>query len=190
MKFPRLFLLSLLIAAFAAPLSAQPAKTPVVKAVETARVAYINRAALGADGTGIKQLVKAIQSLELEFSIRQSELSLLNEKLRTLSAELNKLSTAPVANAKAMEAKQAEGLRLQQELESKHQQAQTAFNQRQQEVQGPVEVEIAKALRAFAKERDISMLFDAAKLGEALLDARPELDLTVDFIAAYNAKHP
>ena len=190
MKFPRLFLLSLLIAAFAAPLPAQPVKTTVVKAVETARVAYINSGAFGVDGTGIKQLVKVMLSLELEFSTRQSELSLLNEKLRTLSAELNKLSTDPVANAKAMEAKQTEGLRLQQELQSKQQQAQAAFNQRQQEVQGPVEAEIAKALRAFAKERDISMLFDAAKLGEALLDARPELDLTVDFIAAYNAKHP
>jgi hypothetical protein len=34
------------------------------------------------------------------------------------------------------------------------------------------------------------MLFDASKLGDALLDAKVELDLTPDFIAYYNAKHP
>lgn len=190
MKFPRLTLLSLLAAALTVPLTAQPAKTPVLKAVETARVAFVNSAAFGVEGSGIKQLVKAMQSLELEFSSKQSELSLLAEKLRTLAGELNKLNADPVGNAKAMEAKQTEGIRMQQELQAKQQQAQAAFSQRQQEVQGPVEVEIGKELRAYAKTRDVSLLLDSAKLGEALLDARPELDLTTDFIAYYNAKHP
>jgi Skp family chaperone for outer membrane proteins len=190
MKFPRLSLLLLLAAALTAPLPAQPVKTPVVKAVETARVAYVNSTAFAAEGTGIKQLVKAMQSLELEFSGKQSELSLLGEKLRTLAIELNKLNADPVANAKAMEAKQAEGARMQQDLQAKQQQAQAAFNQRQQELQGPVESEIAKELHAFARERDISLFLDIAKLSDAVLDARPELDLTMDFIAYYNAKHP
>ena len=189
MKFLRLSLLSLLAAALTAPLLAQPVKTPVVKAVETARVAYVNSSAFAAEGTGIKQLVKAMQSLELEFSSTQSELSLLGEKLRTLATELNKLNADPVANAKTIEAKQAEGVRMQQELQTKQQQAQAAFSQRQQEVQGPIESEISKELRVFSKARDISLFFDIAKLADAVLDARPELDLTVEFIAHYNAKH-
>jgi Skp family chaperone for outer membrane proteins len=130
------------------------------------------------------------KSLELEFSGTQADLSLLNEKLRTLAGEINRLRTDPVANAKALEEKQTAGIRLQQELQTKQQQAQSAFTQRQQEAQGPITTEIGKALSAFAKERDIGLLFDVAKLGDAVLQAKPELDLTADFIGYFNAKHP
>ena len=190
MKFFRLSLLPLLVAALAAPLTAQNKNPTVIKTVETARVAYINSGAFLDPAKGIKQLVRVAQGLELEFSGTQSELSLMNEKLRTIAGELNKLRADPVANAKALEEKQTAGLQLQQELQGKQQAAQAAFQQRQQETQGPVAAEVGKALREFAKERDISMLFDAAKMGEALIDAKPELELTTDFIAYYNAKHP
>src|SRR5258708_7385903 len=111
MKSPRLSLLLWLAAALTAPLPAQPVKTPVVKAVETAREAYVNSTAFAAEGTGIKQLEKAMQALELEFSGKQSELSLLGEKLRTLAIELNKLNAVPWANATAIESYQAAGAR-------------------------------------------------------------------------------
>lgn len=190
MKSFRLLLLPLLAAAVTASLPAQPKPQSVVKLVENARVAYINSSAFGDPNTGIKQLVHASQKLELEFSGTQSELSLLGEKLRTLAAELNKLGADPVANAKVIAEKQMEGQRLQQDLTARQQAAQEAFNKRAQEIQVPVANDIGKELRAFAKERDISMLFDSAKLGDALLDAKSELDLTADFISYFNAKHP
>jgi len=187
MKFLRPLLLSLLTAALVAPLAAQP--KPAAKAIEPARLAFINSASFLDEATGIKQLVKAGQGLELEFSGTQSELSLLNEKLRTLVGELNKLNADPVANAKALAEKSAIGQKMQQEIAAKQQAAQQAYNQRSQEVQAPITAEIGKELRAFAKERDVSVLIDAAKLGEALLDVKPELDLTADFITYFNEKH-
>lgn len=190
MKFFRLPVLSLLATALTVSVSAQPAKTPVVKGVEPARVAYVNSNAFLEPATGIKQLVKVFQSLELEFSTQQSELSLMAEKLRTIGGDLGKLRADPVANAKAIADKEAAGLALQQELQAKQQAAQQAYAKRQQEVQGPVSTELGKELRAFAQERDVSMLFDVAKLGDGLIDAKPELDLTADFIAYFNAKHP
>ncbi|MBI2498239.1 MAG: OmpH family outer membrane protein [Opitutae bacterium] len=190
MKSLRPLLLSLLAVALAAPLAAQPAKTTVIKAVEPARLAYVNSAAFLDANTGIKQLVRAAQGLELEFSNTQSELSLLNEKLRTLVGELNKLNADPTGNAKAIADKQAAGVKLQQELQAKQQAGQEAYNKRSQEVQGPIAAEIGKELRAFAKERDLGLLFDIAKLGDAVLDAKPELDLTADFVGYFNAKHP
>lgn len=190
MKSFRLLILSLLATAVTVSASAQPAKTPVVKAVEPARVAYVNSSAFLEPATGVKQLVKVFQSLELEFSSQQSELALLQEKLRTIVGELNKLRADAAPDAKAIEEKQTAGLALQQEFQTKQQAAQQAFSRRQQELQGPVSVELGKELRLFAQERDLSMLFDIAKLGEGLLDAKPELDLTADFIAYYNAKHP
>ena len=190
MKSFRLSLLPLLAAALIAPLAAQTNAPAVVKTVEPARLAYINSGAFMDPTSGIKQLVKVTQSLELEFSTTQSELSLLSEKLRTLGGELTKLNTDPVANAKAMAEKQTEGQRLQQEFQGKQQAAQEAYSKRAQETQAPVANEIGKELRAFAKERNIDLMFDIAKMGEMLLQARPELDLTTDFISYYNAKHP
>lgn len=190
MKSFRLLIVSLLASALAASLPAQPKTQSVVKIVDTARVAYINSSAFTDPATGIRQLVKVTQALELEFSGTQSELALLGEKLRTLATELNKLNADPVANAKAITEKQTEGQRLQQELQAKQQAAQEAFNKRAQATQVPVASEIGKELHVFAKDRDISFLFDSAKLGDALLDAKPELDLTADFIGYYNAKHP
>ena len=190
MKSFRLCFLAAAVATLTASLTAQPKTAPVVKAVETARVAYVSSGQFLDEATGIKELVRTAKALELEFSGTQSELSLLNEKLRTLAGEINRLRADPTANAKALEEKQTAGLKMQQELQGKQQQAQAAFQQRQQETQGPITTQIGKELRAFSKEREISMLFDASKLGDALLDAKPELDLTPDFIAYYNAKHP
>jgi Skp family chaperone for outer membrane proteins len=189
MKFLRPLFLALLAAALVAPLSAQPKPVPVPRPIEPARMAFINSGAFLDEATGIKQLVRAAQGLELEFSSAQSELSLLNEKLRTLVGELNKLNSDVTTNAKAIADKQAAGQKLQQEIAAKQQAAQEAFGKRSQEVQTPITNEIGRELRAFAKERDVGVLFDAAKLGEGLIDTKPELDLTADFITFYNTRH-
>lgn len=190
MKFLRPFCLSLLAAALVAPLAAQPAKATVIKGIEPVRLAYVNSAAFLDEQSGIKQLVKASQGLELEFSSAQSELSLLNEKLRTIVTELNKLNADPAANAKAIAEKQQAGQQLQQQLQAKQQAAQEAFGKRSQEVQGPIAAEISKDIHTFAEERNIGLMLDLAKLGDAVLDAKPELDLTNDFIAYFNLRHP
>lgn len=190
MKSLRPLCLSLLALVLAAPLAAQPAKTTVIKGIEPVRLAYVNSAAFMDEATGIKQLVRAGKNLELEFANTQSELSLLNEKLRTLVGELTKLNADPAANAKAIAEKQAAGQKLQQELQAKQQAGQEAYSKRAQEVQGPIAADISKEMHAFAKDRDLGMVLDVAKLGEAILDAKPELDLTADFIGYFNAKHP
>ncbi len=198
MKSFRLIVLSLLATGLAATLPAQTtpaapaaaAKAPAVKPMETARVAYVNSNAFLEPATGIKQLVTVYKNLELEFAPQQSELTLLQEKLRTIVAEIKKLQGDATPDAKAIEEKQKAGLALQQELQTKQQAAQQAFQARQQELQGPVSTELGKEIRLFAQERDLTMVFDLAKLGDALLDAKPEADLTADFIGYYNAKHP
>ena len=188
MKSLRPLLLALLAAACAAPLTAQP--KPAAKAVEPVRLAFINSSAFLDETAGIKQLVRATQGLDLEFSTTQSELSLLNEKLRTLVGELSKLNLDAAANAQAIADKQAAGQKLQQELADKQHAAQEAYAKRAQEVQAPITAEIGTALRAFAKERNIDLLLDISKLGDAVVATKDGLDLTADFVGAYNAKHP
>jgi Skp family chaperone for outer membrane proteins len=174
-------------------LSAQTPAAPAAKpgkVVPLSRIAWINSGAFVAEETGIKQLVRVLKQMELEFSGQQSELSLLQEKLRTLVGELQKLQAGGAANADAMKQKQTEGLALQQELQAKQQQFQAALQQAQQDKQGPIATEMSKAIAAYAKERELGVVFDAAKMGDALVSAQPELDVTEDFIAYYNASHP
>jgi Skp family chaperone for outer membrane proteins len=194
MKFSRLLLSFLGLALGAGSLSAQaPAATPAkpaVKLLPVSRVAWINTSAFLAEEGGIKQLVRVLKELELEFSGTQSELSLMQEKFRTLVGELNKLQAGGEANAVAIQEKRAAGVKLQQELQAKQQEAQAAVQAAQQEKQSPVTAEITKALSAFVKEREIGMLFDAAKMNDSLIAAQPELEVTADFIAYYNAAHP
>src|SRR6185369_6122910 len=136
MKFSRLLLSFLGLALGAVSLSAQaPAATPAtpakpaVKLLPVSRVAWINTSAFLAEEGGIKQLVRVLKELELEFSGTQSELSLMQEKLRTLVGELNKLQAGGEANAAAIQEKQAAGLKLQRELQAKQQEAQQAVSQ-------------------------------------------------------------
>lgn len=196
MKFPRLLLsllgltLGCVSVSAQAPAAAQPAPAAAAKLLPVSRVAWISSNAFMDENGGIKALVRVLKELELEFSGTQSELSLLNEKLRTLVSELNKLQAGGEANAAAIQEKQAAGLKLQRELQAKQQAAQTAISQAQQEKQGPIAAEISKALTAYTKEHQIGLLFDVAKINDGIMAAQPELDITADFIAYYNASHP
>jgi len=192
MKSPRLLLSLIGLALGCVSLSAQTpaAPKPAAKLLPVSRVAWINSNGFMDETGGIKALIRVLKELELEFSGTQGELSLLNEKLRTLVGEINKLQAGGEANAAAIQEKQAAGVKLQRELQAKQQQAQTDIGQAQQEKQGPIAAEISKSLTAFIKEREIGMLFDAAKMNDGLIAAQPELDVTADFIAYYNASHP
>lgn len=196
MKFTRslssLLLALLVVSPLAAQTTTAPAApaAPAVKQVPVAKVAWLDSRAFFNEESGIKRLVRTVKELDLEFSGTQSELTLLQEKLRTIVGELQKLREGGEANAQAVQEKQTEGLKIQQELQAKQQQAQQAFGQAQQQKQGPVMAEIGKALEAYAKAHDLGLLVDAAKLGDAVLYTTPAIDVTEDFIATFNAANP
>ncbi|MFZ5496432.1 MAG: OmpH family outer membrane protein [Verrucomicrobiota bacterium] len=192
MKFTRSLSSLLLALLVASPLAAQTTAPAAAapKQVSVSKVAWLDSRAFFNEEAGIKRLVRSVKELDLEFSGTQSELNLLQEKLRTIVGELQKLQAGGEANAQAAKDKQTEGLKLQQELQTKQQQAQQAFGQAQQQKQGPVMADIGKALQAYAKERDLGVLLDAAKLGDALLYTKEDLDVTADFIAYFNAANP
>ena len=190
MKLNRSFLFLLPALLIASPLAAQTAPAPAAtKQIPVSRVAWLDSRKFVDETAGIKRLIRCLQELELEFSGTESELNLLNEKLRTIVGELQKLQSGGEANAQAIQDKRAEGMKIQQELQTKQQQAQVAIGQAQQEKQGPIMNDIAKALETYTKERDIGVLLDASKLGDALLYSNPDLDVSDDFIAYFNAKN-
>ena len=172
-----------------APAASVAAKPATPKVIPTSRLAWINTQEFATEEGGIKQLVRVMKELKLEFSGAQSDLQLQNEKLRTLVGELKKLSADPVANAEAIKQKQTDGMQLQQDLQAKQQQFQAAVQAAQQQKQAPVVAELTKALAAYAKDHDLGFVLDVSKLGDAGVFAKPELDITADFVATFNAAH-
>jgi Skp family chaperone for outer membrane proteins len=182
--------LTFLCASAVAQTPAAPAAAAApVKAVPALKFAWINSAVFISEQAGIKQLIRVGKELELEFGNQQSELALQNEKLRTIVAELNKLQTSGATN-EVLQAKQDEGLKLQADLQAKQQAFQAAVQQAQQLKQTPVITEMDKAMDAFAKERDLGLILDVAKLGNAVVSASTAIDVTADFVTYYNATHP
>lgn len=176
--------------AAAAPATKAPAAPAKVSAAKGAAVVWINTAAFTDENAGIKALVKVNKELELEFSGQQGDLQLLQEKLRTIVTELQALRSAGEAKATEAKAKQEEGMKLQQELQQKGQEFQAALQRAQQEKQGPIAGEIGKALNEYIKDNGIGLVLDVTKLNDAILASKPELDITAEFVAYYNAVHP
>lgn len=190
MKTLRFTLCSLLFAALAFPLSAQT-PAPAAKTIEPARLAFIKSDAFLDEVTGIKKLVKVLKALESEFQSQQAELMTINSKFNALAQEIQHLRANPATtDQNVLAAKIAEAQQLQRTAKARGDEAQAAYNKRSQEIKSPVEAEIFKEIGTFRQERGFDLLLDGSKLGNALLSAKPELDVTSDFIAWFNAKHP
>jgi outer membrane protein len=110
---------------------------------------------------------------------------------QALEAEITKLREAPEGtpiDQRSLQAKIDQLDQLKKDIQRKGEDAQAAYNRRRQELFGPLQEEIGKALEAFAKARGINVIIDAAQV--PLLYAADSIDITRAFIADFNSKNP
>jgi Skp family chaperone for outer membrane proteins len=74
------------------------------------------------------------------------------------------------------------------EYQRKGEDAEAASKKRQEEVLGPLQDEIGKALIAYAKQRGITVVIDASRV--PLVYANESIDITRAFISEFNSKNP
>jgi len=172
--------------------AATPAATPVASnaAVPDSRIALIDTGMFSDEKSGIFLYVDAAKKVQLEFQPRTNELQNLDNRLSTLATEIQTLTKAAVVDQKTIQAKQAEGQRLQQELTTKKERLDEDFAKRYQQVVAPISNQIGLAMDQFARQRGITMTLDMSKLLPAILTAVPATDLTQAFIADFNSKNP
>jgi Skp family chaperone for outer membrane proteins len=111
-------------------------------------------------------------------------------RLNTLVEDIRKLRQANPVDQKAIQAKQEEGLRVQQDFDTKKQRYQEDYERRYSQVMGPVSQQIGKALDDFAAQHGITMTLDVSKMLPAILTALPTVEVTAAFIAEFNRKNP
>ncbi len=136
--------------------------------------------------TGIARFNTLLSTLNREFQPRQTELQQLQQKIQTLTDEIEK--TKNVAEPVALQRKVDELEQLKKDFQRKGEDAQAAYNRRRQEIFSPLQVDIGKALEAFAKQRGINVIIDGSQV--PVVYAAESIDVTRAFINDFNSKNP
>ena len=101
----------------AAPRPAAPQPTPVAPAnVPTTKMALVDTTMFGDEKAGIARYVRAVKSVQGEFTGKTAELSNLQTRIKAIADEITKLSGSSVVAPETIKAKQDEGERLQREF--------------------------------------------------------------------------
>lgn len=173
-----------------APTQSPPPAQNLVVAVPPSKIAVIDTGIFSDEKVGIFRVIDAAKSLESEFRARQQELQAAQTRINTLVEDIRKLRQANVVDQKTIQAKQDEGLRLQQDFDVKKQRFQEDYERRYGQVMGPVSQQIGKAMDEFAAQHGITMTLDVSKMLPAILTALPTVEVTAAFIAEFNRKNP
>jgi len=176
------------------PSPARPPATQTPAAADVpvpqSRIALIDTTVFEDEKKGIWRYVDAVKAVQAPFAARNQELVSLQGRINALVEDIRKLRAAPTPDVRAIQAKQEEGTRLQQDWNTKKQRFDEDYTKRVQEVTGPIQEQIGKALDQFARDRGITMTLDLSKLLPAMLTAVPAVDVTDAFIADFNRKNP
>ena len=198
MRIFRLFAASLFLTAISAlsaygqgatrPATAAPAQTGG-GAIGEAKMAVIYSEAFFDQKQGIARFNTLMTTLNREFQPSQTELDGMRTRISQMTDEINKLQQAgtPVA-PKTVQDKADQLEQLKREYQRKGEDATARYNKRRQEVFGPLQEDIVKQIEAFARQRGITIVIDAATV--PLVYAADNLDITRAFIQEYNSKNP
>lgn len=159
----------------------------------TGKIGWINTGAFSDDKAGITKFTSAYKTLGTEAKPKETELVNIQAKLKTIADDLQKMQNAGTNvpfDAKAASAKQDEGQRLQREFEFKKKEYDAFVEKRGNELIGPIQADIGKALQDFAKQKGYTAILDIDKLGAAgaILALDQSADITKEFVTFYNAR--
>ena len=170
---------------------AQAPAAPATVALPMSKMAVIYTDSFLDSKTGILKFNSVLTKLNGEFQALKNELQAMQTKAQQLEDEISKLQNAPAGtpiDQRALQAKIDQLEQLKKDIQRKSEDAQASYTRRRQELFGPLQDEIGKALEAFAKARGINVIIDAAQV--PLLYAADSIDITRAFIADFNTKNP
>jgi len=200
---------ALMVLAMASTVSAQrPAATPAptrpgpqptqtaapagdALALPISKVAVVQGDMFLDEKTGIAKFTTTLKKLNGEFQRQKDEITQMQTRATALDGEISKLRDAPAGtpiDQRSLQGKIDQLEQLKKDIQRKAEDAQLAYNRRQQELFSPVEEEVRRGLEAFAKARGITVIIDAGRV--PLLYADTSIDVTRAFIADFNSKNP
>ena len=171
--------------------AAQPTAPPTSATLPESKIALINTDAFLDEKQGIARLIAAAKKVETAFEPIRKDLQQLQQRMQQLQDEITKLQQGVgVVDEKQIRTKSDQLEQLKTEAKRKQEDAEAAYPKKIQEALAPIYLDISKSLDAFGKARGITLLFDTAKMGAAILIASDALDITRAFIKDFNSKNP
>ncbi len=169
------------------PAATAPATPPQTAAsVPESKIALIYSDAFLDAKTGIARFNTLVSTLNREFQPRQTELQGMQQRIQTLTDDIQK--TAAVADPKTLQTKQDQLEQLKRDFQRKGEDAQAAYDRRRKEIFTPLQEDIGKALEVYAKGHNINVIIDGSQV--PLVYAADALDITRAFINDFNSKNP
>lgn len=169
------------------PTTAPAASAPQANvAVPDSKLAMIYSDAFLDPKTGIARFNSLLTTLNREFQPRQTELQSLQQKINTLSKEID--DTQNVAAPDSIRQKRDQLAQMNTDFKRKGEDAEAAYNKRRGEIFLPLQQDIGKALEVFAKARGITVIVDGSQV--PVVYAADSIDITRAFITDFNSKNP
>ena len=166
-----------------------PAAQPAVSNVPVSKVAVIYSAAFQDPKNGIARFTVTLNKLNGEFQKIQDDLTQMAQRLKGLQDEINKLQQTAGVTPAQIQAKIDTLDQQKKDYQRKGEDAQAQYQRRRTELFTPLQDDVGKALDAFAKARNITMVLDVSQV-EGILYAAEVIDVTKVFISEYNSKNP
>ncbi|MCA1593106.1 MAG: OmpH family outer membrane protein [Acidobacteria bacterium] len=171
----------------APPVAARPAAAPGGP-IADGKIAIIDTAAFADPKQGVTRLVRVFDSVEREFKPRRDELQQLRTRYEQIVKDID--ATKAVSDEKSLMAKADQAEILKKDIERKQEDGQRALDKRIKELTEPIYQDISTALQAYAKQRGVTVLFDASKMAGVMFVVNDTIDITDGFIAEYNQRNP
>jgi Skp family chaperone for outer membrane proteins len=164
-----------------------PATQTQTANVPVSKIAVIFSAAFQDSKQGIAKFTVLLTKVNSEFQKTQDELNQLAQRINQLSDDLNK--TRNIADPKVTQQKIDQLDQLKKDYKRRGEDAQVAYQKRRNEVLGPLQDDVGKALDTYAKAHAITMIIDGSQV-EGVVYAAESTDITRAFISDYNNKNP
>jgi Skp family chaperone for outer membrane proteins len=175
------------------PPATQTPATQTSAAAPVTKVAVIFSEAFQDPKQGIARFTATLNKLNGEFADRQKKLDDMAAKIKQLPDEISNLQAQAAKGTpispQTIQAKIDQLDQLKKQGQRETEDAQAAYERRRQELFGPLQDEVGKALDVFAKARGITIVLDASQV-QGILYAAEGLDITKAFIVDYNSKNP
>lgn len=152
------------------------------------KIAVIDTAVFFDQKQGIARFNVLLTTLNREFQPRQTELDGMRTRITQLTDEIQKQQSAGVVDQNSLRQKADQLDQLKKDYQRKGEDATTLYNKRRQEIFGPLQDDIGKQIEAFARQRGITIIIDAAQV--PVLYAADSVDITRAFVQEYNSKNP
>lgn len=175
-------MLALLVGCLAAASGfAQGATTPATK------IGVVFSADFQDPKTGIAKFTVLLTRLNAEFQKTQTDLNQTAAQINQLSDDLNK--TRNVADPKVTQQKIDQLDQLKKAYQRRAEDAQASYQRRRNEILGPLQEDVGKALDAYARSHAITMIIDVSQV-QGIVYAAENINITQAFISDYNSKNP